>query len=362
MATLLIGYDTESAAVGEGLARFLGPEVPQYRARSTRRRPAAGSRCSPACTRSSRRPCTFFVCGRTLLHALGRVRAARRVAAVRHPAAHLQPRRLPRCALPPERRRARGGAARDAGRRAARGARLHLRADPEVPRPRVRRPADAVRLLPRPARPARPARDRRRDRPPLRHLLGPQRAERQPDAVGAAVRLRRRRLPRHPRDPVPVLARRHLVRRPRLRRGTRVPARRSKGAIDEIVEHDLVFATAFHEWCAVEANEEGHGLDPRPARIRAGARRRDHELHRLLGKDGRNTSWSCRSPRRRCSRRRDCTRRYQSNGGSVEAEWTITDAACQSTSLVVGRAVDSGGEAHERGEIGWHATRTPRKS
>src|SRR6266487_4330591 len=31
MATLLIGYDTESAAVGEGLARFLGPEVPQYR-------------------------------------------------------------------------------------------------------------------------------------------------------------------------------------------------------------------------------------------------------------------------------------------------------------------------------------------
>jgi len=32
MATLLIGYDTESAAVGEGLARFIGPDVPQYRA------------------------------------------------------------------------------------------------------------------------------------------------------------------------------------------------------------------------------------------------------------------------------------------------------------------------------------------
>ena len=27
MATLLIGYDTESAAVGDGLARFLGPAV-----------------------------------------------------------------------------------------------------------------------------------------------------------------------------------------------------------------------------------------------------------------------------------------------------------------------------------------------
>ena len=32
MATLLIGYDTEAAAVGEGLARFLSPAVPQYRA------------------------------------------------------------------------------------------------------------------------------------------------------------------------------------------------------------------------------------------------------------------------------------------------------------------------------------------
>ena len=30
-------------------------------------------------------------------------------------------------------------------------------------------------------------------------------------------------------------------------------------AIDEIVEADLVFATAFHEWCAVEANEEETG-------------------------------------------------------------------------------------------------------
>ena len=27
----MIGYDTESAAVGEGLARFIGPDVPQYR-------------------------------------------------------------------------------------------------------------------------------------------------------------------------------------------------------------------------------------------------------------------------------------------------------------------------------------------
>jgi hypothetical protein len=32
-----------------------------------------------------------------------------------------------------------------------------------------------------------------------------------------------------------------------------------EGAIDEVADRDLVFATAFHEWCAVEANEEGTG-------------------------------------------------------------------------------------------------------
>jgi hypothetical protein len=31
-----------------------------------------------------------------------------------------------------------------------------------------------------------------------------------------------------------------------------------EGAVNEIAE-DLVFATAFHKWCAVEANEEGTG-------------------------------------------------------------------------------------------------------
>ena len=32
-----------------------------------------------------------------------------------------------------------------------------------------------------------------------------------------------------------------------------------RGAIDEIAEQDLVFATAFHEWVALEADEEGTG-------------------------------------------------------------------------------------------------------
>jgi len=70
MATLLIGYDTESAAVGEGLARFIGPDVPQYRAaldpETTRRGVALLARLHE----ELEAPCTFFVCGRTLLHAL----------------------------------------------------------------------------------------------------------------------------------------------------------------------------------------------------------------------------------------------------------------------------------------------------
>jgi peptidoglycan/xylan/chitin deacetylase (PgdA/CDA1 family) len=70
MATLLIGYDTESAAVGEGLARFIGPDVPQYLyaldPNTTRRGVALLERLH----RELEAPCTFFVCGRTLLHAL----------------------------------------------------------------------------------------------------------------------------------------------------------------------------------------------------------------------------------------------------------------------------------------------------
>jgi peptidoglycan/xylan/chitin deacetylase (PgdA/CDA1 family) len=70
VATLLIGYDTEAAAVGEGLARFIGPEVPQYRAAldpdTTRRGVALLARLH----KELDAPCTFFVCGRTLLHAL----------------------------------------------------------------------------------------------------------------------------------------------------------------------------------------------------------------------------------------------------------------------------------------------------
>jgi peptidoglycan/xylan/chitin deacetylase (PgdA/CDA1 family) len=70
MAAILIGYDVESAAVGEGLARFLGPETPQYlyalEPESTRR----GLEVIRRVHVELEAPGTLFVCGRTLLHSL----------------------------------------------------------------------------------------------------------------------------------------------------------------------------------------------------------------------------------------------------------------------------------------------------
>src|SRR5215475_2100272 len=70
MATLLIGYDTESAAVGEGLARFLGPEVPQYRGALDPETTRRGVGLLARLHEELQAPCTFFLCGRTLLHAV----------------------------------------------------------------------------------------------------------------------------------------------------------------------------------------------------------------------------------------------------------------------------------------------------
>lgn len=70
MATLLIGYDTESAAVGEGLARFIGPDVPQYRAALDPETTREGVGVLRRLHEELEAPCTFFLCGRTLLHAL----------------------------------------------------------------------------------------------------------------------------------------------------------------------------------------------------------------------------------------------------------------------------------------------------
>jgi peptidoglycan/xylan/chitin deacetylase (PgdA/CDA1 family) len=70
VATLLVGYDTESAAVGEGLARFIGPDVPQYAAALDPESCRRGLEIISRVHAELEAPATFFICGRTLLHAL----------------------------------------------------------------------------------------------------------------------------------------------------------------------------------------------------------------------------------------------------------------------------------------------------
>lgn len=77
MATILIGYDTETAAVGEALARMTGsPHFPLYELALD---PSTCGRALELLTdihRSVGVPATLFVCGRTLLHALAAVERA----------------------------------------------------------------------------------------------------------------------------------------------------------------------------------------------------------------------------------------------------------------------------------------------
>ncbi len=77
MATILIGYDTETAAVGEALSLFTeSPNFPLYA------KALEAESCGRALELLGRIhaeagvPATLFVCGRTLLHALDAVRQA----------------------------------------------------------------------------------------------------------------------------------------------------------------------------------------------------------------------------------------------------------------------------------------------
>jgi peptidoglycan/xylan/chitin deacetylase (PgdA/CDA1 family) len=76
VAAILVGYDVESAAVGEGLARFLTADTPQYlyalEPESTRR----GLDVIGRVHTELEAPGTLFVCGRTLLHSLPSLDAA----------------------------------------------------------------------------------------------------------------------------------------------------------------------------------------------------------------------------------------------------------------------------------------------
>jgi peptidoglycan/xylan/chitin deacetylase (PgdA/CDA1 family) len=69
VATILIGYDTESAAVGEGLARFIGPDFPQYEPALHAESTARGLEVMTRVHEEAGVPATLFLCGRTLVHA-----------------------------------------------------------------------------------------------------------------------------------------------------------------------------------------------------------------------------------------------------------------------------------------------------
>src|SRR5579885_357392 len=202
MATLLIGYDTEAAAVGEGLARFIGPTVPQYRAALdpdvTRRGVALLSRLH----RELDAPCTFFVCGRTLLHAMDAIEPLAGVDLFdiqQHTYSHVVFRDV--------RYRAEGAEAEAVL--------------PETPAVALREELRFTSDL-------------------IRRYLGR-------ECVGLRT---------------PFGHYRGLRGRPDLLEIVRDTGHRfvsSWGRNEEIGEQDLVFATAFHEWCAVEADEEGTG-------------------------------------------------------------------------------------------------------
>lgn len=75
LGTIVVGYDVESAAVGEGLARFIGPNVPQYYPALDPESTAKGLDVLARVHDDIGVPGTLFVCGRTLLHAFDAVRA-----------------------------------------------------------------------------------------------------------------------------------------------------------------------------------------------------------------------------------------------------------------------------------------------
>ena len=258
MATLLIGYDTEAAAVGEGLARFIGPDVPQYRAALdpdvTRRGVGLLSRLH----QELEVPCTFFVCGRTLLHALDAfepLAGSDLFDVQQHTYSHVVFRDV---------------------RYRAEGADTEA-VLPETPhvalREELRFTSDLIRKY------------LGRECVGLRTPFGYYRGLRdRPDLLEIVRDTGHRFVTSWGRNeengnPTPWVQPFAYAEEgfPDLLEipfqfwldgiwfdlngygEGRAFGRALRGAVDEIAERDLVFATAFHEWCAVEANEEGTG-------------------------------------------------------------------------------------------------------
>ena len=76
MAMILIGYDVESAAVGEGLARLPLHETPQYLPALDPQSATYGIEAISRVHSDLGVPGTLFICGRTLLHAVDAVKTA----------------------------------------------------------------------------------------------------------------------------------------------------------------------------------------------------------------------------------------------------------------------------------------------
>jgi len=258
MATLLIGYDTESAAVGEGLARFLGPDVPQYRCaldpETTRRGVALLARLHEELGV----PCTFFVCGRTLLHApdaFEPLASSRLFDIQQHTYSHVVFRDV--------RYRPFGGDTEAVlPETPAVALREELRITSELILKYLGRECVGLRT---------PFGYYRglRDRPDLLGIV----AETGHHYVTSWGRNEQNGNPTPWVQPfayeeegfpgileIPFQFWLDGIWFDANGYGEGRAFRRAlEGAVDEIVEQDLVFATAFHEWCAVEANEEGTG-------------------------------------------------------------------------------------------------------
>jgi peptidoglycan/xylan/chitin deacetylase (PgdA/CDA1 family) len=258
MATLLIGYDTESAAVGEGLARFLGPDVPQYRCAldpdTTRRGVALLARLHE----ELEAPCTFFVCGRTLLHAPDAFEPL-----VGSDLFDIQQHTYSHVVFREVRYRPSGGNTEAVlPETPAIALREELAFTSELIRKYLGRECIGLRT---------PFGYYRglRERPDLLRIV----AETGHRYVTSWGRNEQNGNPTPWVQPfayeeegfpgileIPFQFWLDAVWFDTNGYGEgRAFREELKGAIDEIVEHDLVFATAFHEWCAVEANEEGTG-------------------------------------------------------------------------------------------------------
>ena len=78
MATILVGYDTETAAVGEALSLFTeSPNFPRYALALDPQKCADALELLTELHADVGVPATLFVCGRTLLHALEAMRTAK---------------------------------------------------------------------------------------------------------------------------------------------------------------------------------------------------------------------------------------------------------------------------------------------